>query len=99
MAISHAVNVNGTEDGLQGSPLKAVACGETGGGPLDDAQNRAYIPGATMLNVGLQQPSLPLAAFTLLLLFDEMKGEFQSRSRGQPGFRRREQVASLKQSF
>jgi len=52
-----------------------------------------------MLNVGLQQHSLQLAAFTFLLSFDEMKGEFQSRSRGQPGFQRREQVASLKQGF
>jgi hypothetical protein len=99
VAISHPVNVNGTEDGLQSSPLEAVACVETGSGRLDDAQNGAYVPSSTMLNVGLQQRSLQLAAFTLLLSFDEMKGEFQSRSRGQPGFQRTEQVASLKQGF
>ena len=57
---------------------------ETGSGRLDDAQNGAYVPNSTMLNVGLQQHSLQFAAFTLLRSFDEMKGEFQSRSRGQP---------------
>jgi len=98
VAVRHPVNVNRTEDGLQGSPLEAVACVETGGGPLGDAQNGAYVPGATMLNVGLQQHSQQFTAFKLLLLFDEMKGEFQSRSRGQPGFQRREHVASLKAS-
>ncbi len=81
VAISHPVNVNGTEDSLQGSPLEAAACVERGGGPLDDAQNRAYVPGATMLNMGLQKHSLQFAAFTLLLLLDKMQGEFQSRSR------------------
>jgi len=46
-----------------------------------------------LLNVGLQQQSLHLAAFDLFLLLNQVEWEGESRSRGKPALQRREQVA------
>ena len=42
---------------------------------------------------GLQEQSLHLAAFDLLLLLDQVEWECESRSRAKPALQRREQVA------
>ena len=60
---------------------------------MEQLQSRTDVARAALLNVGLQEHSLHLAAFDLLLLLDPVEWECESRSRGKPALQRREQVA------
>jgi hypothetical protein len=60
---------------------------------LEHLQSRANVARAALLNVGLQEQSLHLAAFDLLLLLDQVEWECESLSRGKPALQRREPVA------
>jgi hypothetical protein len=60
---------------------------------LEHLQSRTDVASAALLNVGLQEQSLHLAAFDLLLLLDQVEWECESWSRGKPALQRREQVA------
>jgi len=60
---------------------------------LEHLQSRTDVASAALLNVGLQEQSLHLAAFDLLLLLDQVEWECERRSGAKPALQRREQVA------
>jgi hypothetical protein len=65
-------------------------------GLLPDTQSGTYVSMASALQVGLQQQSLHLAAFGLLLALDVVQGELQ-RGRGrQPSLQRRELLPGVR---
>jgi hypothetical protein len=57
--------------------------------PLE-LQNRPYVSVAAMLQMGLEEKSLDLAAFGLLLGFDLVERELESAGGCQPGLQQRE---------
>jgi hypothetical protein len=53
---------------------------------LCDAQGSSDVSRATVLQMGLEQQTVHLAAFGLLLRLDLMKGKLQGTPRRQPSF-------------
>ena len=55
-------------------------------GVVANAQGNSDVARATVVQMSLEQPTLHLAAFDLLLGLDLMKGKLQRTMRGQPSF-------------
>jgi hypothetical protein len=88
--VTDTVDVDGAKDCLQ-SPALATAVGvEEGGGLFCDAQGRADITVAALLDVRLEEQSLQVTSLELLLPLDLMKGKLQSRRGRQPCLQGRE---------
>jgi hypothetical protein len=87
--------MDGAKHGIQGAALEAAVGESRAGRCLEHLQSRTDIASAALQHVGLQEQSLHLAAFDLLLLLDHVERECEGRSRGKPALQRREQVACL----
>lgn len=68
--ITHAVNVDGAKDCLQSAALETAVRVKGSGGVCGDAQGRADIPIASLLDVSLEKQSVQLASAVLLLMLD-----------------------------
>src|SRR5258708_40119105 len=80
----------GAKDCLQGPAVETAVGVKESGGLFCDAQGRADITIAALLDVSLEKQSLQVTSLEFLLALDLMQGELQGGRGGQPGLQRRE---------
>jgi hypothetical protein len=77
VGITHADNLDRSEDGLEGAGAEPAMRVQHFVVPLLDTQSGTQVSVASTLQVRLQQQALHLAAFGLLLALDLVQGELQ----------------------
>jgi hypothetical protein len=96
VGITHAHNLDRSEDGLEGAGAEPAMRVPHFVVPLPDTQSGTHVSVTSTLQVRLQQQALHLAAFGLLLALDLVQGELQ-RGRGrQPSLQRRELLPGVR---
>jgi hypothetical protein len=75
--VTDAVDVDGTKDCLQGPALETAVVVEERGGLFCDAQGRADITVAALLDMSLEEQTLQVTSLVLLLALDLMEGKLQ----------------------
>ena len=76
VGITHADNLDRSEDGLEGAGAEPAMRVQHSVVPLPDTQSGTHVSVAATLQVRLQQQALHPAAFGLLLALDLVQGEF-----------------------
>ena len=80
---------------FRGPALEAAVGVQGGGGWVGDKQSAAHLSVAPLLDVSLDEQSLQLTSFELLLALDLVEGELQSGRGRQPGLQGRELLAGI----
>ena len=84
--VGHAVNVDLAKDGFESPPLQSAMSKQGEGVALCYEEGRADVARAAAIHVRLQQKALDLAAFEVLLLFDEVERRGLRNRRSEPLF-------------
>ncbi len=88
--VAHTDEFHGSKHGGQGSDAQAAVRVEHRAVCLFQLQGRPYISVAAMLQMGLEEKALDLAAFSLLLGLDLVERELEGAGGCQPGLQQRE---------
>lgn len=88
--VAHADEFHGSKDGGQRAGAKPAMGIDLVAVLLMEAQGGSDIPVAALLQVGLEEQALDLAALGVLLGLDLVKGKLESTGGGQPGLKQGE---------
>ena len=84
--VGHAVNVDLAKYGFESPPLQSAMSKQGDGVALCYAERWADVARTAKIHMRLQQKALNLAAFEVLLLFDEVERRGLSTGRSEPLF-------------
>src|SRR5208283_2823200 len=88
--VAHTDEFDGSKDGGKGSGAQTAVRVERRAICLFQLQSRSHISVPAMLQMGLEEKALDLAAFGLLLGLDLVERELESAGGCQPGLQQRE---------